>query len=70
MCHDREDSSRHHLAGIAAANLCNSSSPGRDTPDSVAAARELSADPALSFKLVQGMQVPLEECIPEEEVVW
>lgn len=69
MCHNRQDFPRRHLAGPDSACSCLPAAPGRDDSQAVAATRELSEDPALKSKLLQGMRVPLEECIPEEEVV-
>lgn len=70
MCHDRKDSPRQNPAGSDFASLCPSPSPGRDASDATGAMQQISENPALKSKLLQGMQVPLEECIPEDEVVW
>lgn len=70
MCRNRKDSLRRNPAGSDFASLCPSSSPSRDASDATGAMQQISEPPALKSKLLQGMQVPLEECIPEDEVVW
>lgn len=70
MCQDRKNSTRQHPAVTDPHIRRAPFTPDSDDSGATAAMRELSADPALSSKLLQGMQVPLEECIPEEEVVW
>lgn len=70
MCRDRKDSLRQNPAGSDFASLCPSPSPGGAASDATGVMQQISEDPALKSKLLQGIQVPLEECIPEDEVVW
>ena len=70
MCQDRENSIRQPFAGTDPHIRRAPFTPDPDDSGATAAMRELSENPALKSKLLQGMQVPLEECIPEDEVVW
>lgn len=65
----REDPQRDP-AGPDSAVLRHPADPDRDTPDAMAATRELSENPTLRSKILHGMKEPLEECVPEDEVSW
>ena len=38
--------------------------------DGTRATRELSESPAMRAKLLDGMDTPLKDCLPEDEVIW
>lgn len=38
--------------------------------DGTRATRELSESPAMRAKLLDGMDTPLKDCPPEDEVIW
>lgn len=38
--------------------------------DGTRATRELSESPAMRAKLLDGMGIPLKDCLPEDKVIW
>lgn len=72
MCHTTDDKDHFREAPAQKSYDGNggSSAHAPVPADGTRATRELSKSPAMRAKLLDGMGVPLKDCLPEDEVIW